>query len=322
MDTFTSDAHGKIFHFEFEGESQPLKSFLLSRYQYGREAKWRESFYPDRVRLNGQPVNDNTWVAPGDTVAYRHLRAEEPQAPASLEVLYEDDWLLAVHKPDTIPVSPSGLYYYSSLALLARELFGSPELTPIHRLDLETSGVLLLARHKADLARFHKLFVDHRMAKRYLALVYGAFPAEITGISGKLGPHPSSAIHTKLWLDPDGEPNTLTRILSVARHEQVSELELEPVTGKTNQLRVHLAHTGHSIVGDKKYYPDESIFLDWLEHRRFETHRAKLLLPRHALQCQTLSFKHPFTDESLRIEASSGSWREKVREAVGTPKLG
>jgi RluA family pseudouridine synthase len=322
MDAFASDAISKIFRFEFEGEPQPLKPYLLSRYQFGREAKWRDTFYPDRVRLNGQPVTDETWVASGDTVAYRHLRAEEPPPPTSLPILYEDDWLVAVHKPDSVPVSPSGLYYYSSLALLARELFNSPDLTPIHRLDLETSGVLLLARRKADISRFHDLFVGHRVTKRYLALVYGAFPTEVTGISGKMIPHPASAIHTKLWLDPHGISNTVTHIVRTARHEHCSELELEPVTGKTNQLRVHLAHAGHAIVGDKKYHPDESLFLDWLEHRNFETLRPKLWLSRQALQCQSLSFVHPFTGQPLTISALPGSWKMKVAEAVSAPKFG
>jgi 23S rRNA pseudouridine1911/1915/1917 synthase len=342
MDSFASDDASKIFHFHFDGVAQPLKAFLLERYQYGREAHWRDTFYPERVRLNGAAVAEDTWVRPGDEVAYRHLRAEEPPAPVALPVLYEDEWLVAIHKPDSVPVSPSGLYYFTSLALLARERFGNPELTPIHRLDLETSGVLLLARRRTDLAKFNALFVEHRIAKRYLALVLGAYPPERTVIEGRLGPHPASAILTKLWLAADGVPNTLTRVLDVvphvlanglsddlvngaangAPHREITELALEPVTGKTNQLRVHLAHAGHPIVGDKKYFPDERVFLDWLATRDDAAVRAKLGLTRQALQCQRLAFAHPFTGEPITIEALAESWRAKVADVLLEPKLG
>lgn len=322
METFASDATSKIFRFQFEAEAQPLKPYLLERYQYGREPRWRDTFYPGRVRLNGAPVTEATWARPGDTVAYRHLRAEEPPAPTALTVLHEDEWLLAVHKPDSVPVSPSGLYYFSSLALLARELFASPELTPVHRLDLETSGVLLLARRRADLARFHELFVTHAIAKRYLALVTGAFPPERRELTGRIVPHPKSAIHTKLWLDPAGESNTLTRVLEVAHHGRCSELLLEPVTGKTNQIRVHLAHAGHPIVGDKKYHPDERVFLEWLVHRDDGRVRERLWLPRQALHCQSVRFTHPFTGEPVTINAPPGAWAEKIAGEVAAPRLG
>lgn len=357
METFTSDASSKIFHFRFEAQAQALKPYLLERYQFGREARWRDTFYPDRVRLNGAPVAEDTWARPGDTVAYRHLRAEEPPAPAALAVLYEDQWLLAVHKPDTLPVSPSGLYYFSSLAILARELFGAPELTPVHRLDLETAGVLLLARRRADAARFHELFETHAIVKRYLALVYGTFPAECRELAGRIAPHPDSAIHTKLWLDPAGEPNSLTRVLEVAYHAvcapqvasgasrsaagasggaagaarerqaapeagRCSELLLEPVTGKTNQIRVHLAHAGHAIVGDKKYHPDERVFLDWLKYRDDRRIRERVWLPRQALHCLSLSFTHPFTGEPVTVASAAEAWQAKTAGAIAAPKLG
>jgi 23S rRNA pseudouridine1911/1915/1917 synthase len=319
VESFTSDAAGKIFSFQFEGEAQPLKSFLLDRYHTGRPQAWRESFYPARVRLNGEPVADDTWVRPGDTIAYRHLRAEEPPAAGALAVLHEDEWLMAVHKPDDVPVSPSGFYYFTCLALRARELFDNRELTPVHRLDLETSGVLLLARKRAYLREFHELFAEHRVAKRYLALVHGQYPEGLTEIAGRIGPHPASAIRTKLWLDPAAEANSQTRIVRatprLAARGACTELEVEPVTGKTNQIRVHLAYAGHPIVGDKKYHSDERIFLDWLAYRDFARLEEKLWLPRQALQCERLDFVHPFTGEPLSIEAAPGAWGAKIAAA-------
>jgi len=322
-DAFTSDWAGKIFRFHYEGDARPLKPYLLERYHNGREVAWRDTFYPERVRLNGAPVADDTWVRPGDMIAYRHLRAEEPPAPAALPVLYEDEWIVALQKPDDAPVSPSGIYYFTCVAIRAREAFGNPELTPLHRLDLETSGVLLLARRREYRRAFHALFEQRRIAKRYLALVYGAFPASLVEIAGRLGPHSASAIRTKLRLDPESpEPNSLTRILRVVSHGNCSELLLAPETGKTNQIRVHLAHAGHAIAGDKKYFPDESVFLDWLVRRDFAPLRQRLWLPRQALQCQSLAFDHPYTGESVTIAAAPESWRVKIGAVVPRPALG
>jgi RluA family pseudouridine synthase len=318
---FVSGSAAKIFHFEYEGAAVALREHLIARYRWGRSTEWRETFYPGRVRLNGQAVAEDTVVRPGDTVAYLHLRAEEPLPAQPLRVLHEDDWMLVLHKPDDAPVSPSGQYYFTSLALRAREEFANPELTPIHRLDLETSGPLVFAKRARELKRFHRLFTAKTLRKVYRALVHGRMPAGLTRIAGTIVPAQGSAIETKLRLAPGDEAHSLTRILRTAPHSgpggaDCTELELEPVTGKTNQLRVHLAHVGCPIVGDKKYHPDEGVFLDWLEHRDFARLQAALWLPRQALHCHALEFPHPFTGEDLRIQAPPGSWAAKLHGLV------
>lgn len=318
---FANTAAGHIFHFTYEGEPRPLHAYLLERYRWGRSADWAASFYPGRVRLNGAGVDAATWVRPGDRVTYLHLRSEEPPPPALGTPLHQDDWMLALHKPDTVPVNPVGVYYFTSLAIHAREVLGNPALTPMHRLDLETSGPLLFAREPRHLKRFHKLFMHKAMRKTYRALVRGRFPPERSAIAGWIGPAEGSRIHTRLALaeaDPDEAAHStdptlsLTRIHAVHHRGGLSELELEPVTGKTNQLRVHLAHVGHPIVGDKKYHPEEGVFLDWLEHRDFERLRDALLLPRQALMCEALAFEHPFTGEPVAVHAPAGAWAAKV----------
>lgn len=310
---FADGPDRKIFRFTYRGAPQPLRSYLLQRYAFGRDAQWRESFYPGRVRLNGGPVDAGTAVASGDRLQYLHLRSEEPSPPALGPPLYEDRWMLVLNKPDTIPVNPSGVYYFTCLALLAREVLGYPSMSPLHRLDLETAGPVIFAKRAGEARHFHRLFEEHRIEKRYRALVHGAFPATTRELRGCIGPHPDSAIHTKLALVADGPGRqVLTRVMAVGRRGKFSEVELEPVTGRTNQLRVQLAAAGHPIVGDKKYHPDEGVFLDWLEHRDFERLRARLLLPRQALLCERLSFAHPFTGRPLTLHAPAGAWRRKT----------
>lgn len=320
-------ATSKLFRFRFNQPApRPLKKYLVDRYRYGRSDAWLRTFYPGRITLDGEPVDETTQVHPGQEIAYRHDRSDEPLPAGEPAILYEDEWMVVVLKPDSLPVNPSGVFYFTCLAVWMRELLGNDELTPIHRLDLETSGALVLARRKADLPLFHRLFVTKTIRKTYRALVHGHFPAERHAIAGTIVPDSGSAIKTRFRLKPgsaseSGKGYSLTRVRAAALHGSVggrpmSELLLEPVTGKTNQLRVHMAALGHPIVGDKKYHPDERVFLDWFEHRDFERLRDKLLLPRQALHASALSFPHPITGEMVRIAAPENSWRRKVNGLI------
>ena len=313
--SFENGAESQIFQFTYEGEVRSLGEYLQDRYRYGRSDEWRESFFPDRVRLNGNEVHASTQVQQGDRVGYLHLRNEEPSPPSLGEPLYEDEWLLALHKPDTIPVNPSGIYYFSSMALLAREYFNNPELTPLHRLDLETDGVVLFAKQRLAIKKFHRLFERKMIGKKYKALVHGHPPTDMQEIRGWIAPHPNSAIFTKLSLfesQQGQEQESITRMGNISDRGDFSEIELEPVTGKTNQLRVHLASIGHPIVGDKKYHPDEQVFLDWIAHRDFLRLEKQLVLPSQALQCAQMRLEHPFSGKALTINAREEAWEQKI----------
>ena len=314
---FQNTAASHVFHFTYAGEPRLLKGYLAERYRYWLNGEWMERAYPERVWVNRAPAAEEAWVAPGDVISYRHLRDDEPVRPGRPPVLWEDERTLVLYKPDNVPVSPSGPYYFASLAIHAREAFGNPELTPIHRLDLETDGPVVFAKRSADLRHFHELFRRQAIRKTYRALVYGRFPQGLQRIAGRIFPDPASAIRTKLAFLPDlASESSVTHVSRVVWHGPFSELELEPRTGKTNQLRVHLAHLGHPIVGDKKYHADEGVFLQWIVHKDFGRLRERLLLPRQALQCHALAFPHPFTGEPVEVRAPEGSWARQIAPAV------
>ena len=289
----------KEFVYRYPYGSRPLINFLGDRYV--REVERLPEILETRILVNGERVPGEYMLQRGDLVSYRHLRSDEHAIPLpELKVIYEDDDLLAISKPPYLPVSPAGPYYFSALAVYAKEYFKIDKLNPLHRLDLETSGVLVFGKRKSANRAFQPLFAEKKVHKRYQALVFGC--PEVGVIEGDMIPLKNSKIHTKQILIEAEEPKSRTLVLDVTPLGDYSLLTLEPITGKTNQLRVHLASVGCPIVGDKKYYPDEEVYIDWYDHKDMSRIIDRVRLVRQALHCRSLGFTHPYSKQEIIIE--------------------
>jgi len=305
----------KCFRYRYDFDEKTLQSFILERYGSRFSDQKIQDVLDKRITLNGKFVHPNTLIQPGDWIEYLHYREDEIPFLKELEILYEDEWLIAISKPGNLPVVPSGQYYYTSLAILLRERLNNELLSPLHRLDLETSGVLLFGKTKKARSSFQPLFAkEGKMTKKYEAITFGVPPIE--QISGDLLPAEGSKIFSKMRLQPSESPKSITNVLGSESLGKFGRVLLQPITGKTNQIRIHLASIGHPIVGDKKYYPDESIFLEWFEHRDVQRVLPTLKLHRQALHCLSLEFTHPFTKEHLTIEDQTTTWDELIRSLI------
>lgn len=268
----------------------------------------------ERVRLNDSEVHAATMIQKGDWIEYQHLREDEQPLADELKVIFEDESIIAVSKPDYLPVTPSTSFYFNSLAIQVKEHLNCKDVSPVHRLDIETSGVLLFGKSKKIRRQIQMMFQDHSVSKIYQAIVFNN--PEHKEISGDLVPDESSQIYTKLKLVESQQANSLTLILKKEEWGEFSRLWLKPITGKTNQIRAHLAAIGCPIVGDKKYYPDESIFLDWFKFRDINRLLPKIKLPRQALHCESLTFIHPTTQQRIKIEDTTNCWSQKIESLL------
>jgi 23S rRNA pseudouridine1911/1915/1917 synthase len=242
--------------------------------------------------LGGDPVRPAMRVRAGQRVRLLRPAPQEPEVPLTYGTLHEDDNLLVIDKPAGLPVHATARFHRHTLTALLRQRY-EPQHVPrlIHRLDRETSGVMLLAKQPGFEVALKGALARRRVRKRYLALVEGTI--EDSGrIELPIGEDPESGIRIKRRATPTGLP-AATAFRTLERRGSYALVEAHPETGRQHQIRVHLSAIGCPIVGDKLYGDDPTCLLEYLETGWTESLAKRLHLERHALHAASISFEHP-----------------------------
>ena len=291
-----------------ESAGQRLDNFLLRHLKGVPKTHVYRIIRSGEVRINKGRTSADARVAEGDVVRLPPVRvAERPAAPAApareFPILLEDDWLIALDKPAGVAVHGGSGVSFGVIEQLRRARPEAKFLELVHRLDRDTSGILLVARRRSALTALQQQFRERVTGKTYLALVVGTWPARLKVIDAPLfkylQPDGERRVRTTAAQDPDGmRAITLVKRRSVlaAHHEQglpaMSLLEVTIKTGRTHQIRVHLASQGHPIAGDEKYG-------DFDLNKRLR----KLGLSRMFLHAWRLQFDHPASGERIELQA-------------------
>jgi 23S rRNA pseudouridine1911/1915/1917 synthase len=273
-----------------------------------------------QVRLsNGRVPRPALLVRAGDTVHIDRPAPIEPEVPRHFEILAEDEHFLAIDKPAGLPMHTTAKFWKNTLVAILRERYPTEHLQICHRIDRETSGVLLIARTLPAASFLKRAFAQRQVKKLYLALVRG-IPAQPSGtIDGPMRLL-DTRTHIKMGVEPDGLPAVThyTVRTTFANHALV---EAAPETGRQHQIRVHLAHIGHPIVGDKMYGAGEQAFMDYCDRGLTEELLALFDgLPRHALHAARLTFPHPVTRAPVTVESPlPDDLRDYIKGLPGQP---
>ena len=281
-----------------EGGSR-LDKFLADRLAGLSRSAIRRLIDAAQVLVNGEPAKPSYGLKPGDliVVSAPQPEPEEPVAEAiPLEIVYEDNALIVVNKPAGMVIHPAPGHRRGTLvnALLAHcpelaaagEDAGDARPGIVHRLDRDTSGLILTAKNEQIRRALQRQFKSHQVLKVYLALLDGRLQAARGRIEAPLGRDPHH--RQRMAVVPGGrEAVTEYRLLAVYAGGGYSLVEAEPKTGRTHQIRVHFASIGHPVVGDPVY------------GRR----RTRLPLARQFLHAQRVGFTHPLTGQPLEFEA-------------------
>ena len=267
-----------------------LSSFLVGELKMStglmNKLKWGEG-----IRVNGLSRRTNYPVKPGDVITVE-LEEEAPEYPAEegfLDILYEDDHILAVDKPAGMLIHPSRA---KNEGTLANYVFGYYQKTgqrsafhPMTRLDRDTFGVVLLAKN----AHVHALLQTVPVKKTYHALTFGGPETETGVIDAPIARRPLPSLLR--YVGEEGKPS-VTEYRVLERNGKLCKLALQPITGRTHQLRVHCAHMGFPILGDPQYGTEGS-----------QAFSAELGLTHQLLCAHALEFDHPITGQAMKLES-------------------
>jgi len=284
-----------------------IDTFLSAKLRNYAPARIQRMAAAGLIDVDDVPCAPDRRMTRGEEVTVRLAEPPEPYYPPDeipLDVLYDDPWIVAVNKPAGLLVHPAGPVERGTLANAAQALLDRQTILPgllrpgiVHRLDRETSGVIVIAKTDVAHAGLTESFERSLVAKSYVALVAGRVAENQQTIQHPVGGHPGSLLMST-EADAVSPRDAETHVRVLRRFRSATLVEALPRSGRKHQIRVHLAAIGHPILGDGCYAPASG----GCQPPEFTSQR--LASPsRHALHAAAIAFRHPITQAPLRIVA-------------------
>lgn len=291
MQTFSYTRHEK---------KETIIDFLVRRFPYQNRRNWLKCIEAGEIKLNGRQVSPFQVLKSRDTVSYERPREKEPVVDDTYRILHRDNWIVVVEKSANLPISESGRYYRNTLINILKEREGFSELYAVHRLDKETSGVVLIAATKDVATILGQQFVRHVPEKKYHAVLRGRFESTEIVVDQpiKRVTPDRDRVRIRQVVGSGGKPSQ-THFTTVRTEQDLTLAEVKTFTGRTHQIRCHAEHIGHPILGDKLYGQSDDFFIRLLNAEAEPIFEPYGRIDRHLLHASSLSFHHPQSGEWL-----------------------
>ena len=311
----TDDPLYEHYAFHADPGQEPLRvdKFLMNRIENATRNKIQQAAKAGAIIVNENIVKSNYKVKGGDRVkvVFSHPPHENLLTPEAmdLDIVYEDHDLIIVNKKAGMVVHPghgnySGtlinglLHYFEQLPLNSSNRPGL-----VHRIDKDTSGLLVIAKSDQSMADLSKQFKDKTSSRKYIALVWGDVKEDQGTIEGHIGRHPQNRLQMTVFPDASSGKMAITHYTVVERLGYVTLIECRLKTGRTHQIRAHMKSIGHTLFNDARYGGDNILKgTTFTKYRQF-VQNCFTLLPRQALHAKTLGFEHPSQKKWMDFEA-------------------
>ena len=317
----TSEGDGTLYeHFRVVADRgqqlMRIDKFLLDHLPDTSRNRLQQASRFGFLHVNGRPVKSNYRVKPHDVVTLlldrpRYENLIEPE-DIPLDVVYEDNALMVINKPAGLVVHPGcGNYTGTLVNAIAWHLRDNPQYDPnnpevglVHRIDKDTSGLLVVAKTPEAKTHLGWQFFNKTTRRRYNALVWGNFQEEGGRIEGNIGRHPKDRMQMAVFPpDSDIGKHAVTHYKVLERFGYVTLVECVLETGRTHQIRAHMTHLGHPLFNDERYGGDRILRGTQSGTYNNFIRNCYALCPRQALHALTLGFRHPLTEEEMDFTA-------------------
>ncbi|GAB1307467.1 RluA family pseudouridine synthase [Urechidicola sp. KH5] len=305
-------------HFRYVAHAgqEPLRvdKFLMNFIENATRNKIQQAAKAGNIVVNDVPVKSNYKVKPNDVV--RVVLSHPPHENLlvaeniPIDIVYEDDAVIVVNKPPGMVVHPGHGNYSGTLVNgLIHHIENLPNNSSdrpglVHRIDKDTSGLMVVAKTEYAMAHLSKQFFDRTTERLYFALVWGNIDEDEGTVVGHIGRSLKNRLQMSVF--PEGEfgKPAITHYKVVERFSYVTLIQCKLETGRTHQIRAHMKHKGHTLFNDERYGGDEILKgTTFTKYKQFVENCFKTL-PRQALHAKTLGFEHPTTGEFMRFDSS------------------
>ena len=314
----TEDGREMYEHFRFTADKGQemirVDKFLVDRMQKTSRNRIQQAADAQCVIVNGKPVKSSYKVKPGDTVSIVMDRPryefEIIAEDIPLDIVYEDEYLLVVNKPAGLVVHPGHGNYHGTLVNALAYHFkdnpdydvSDPRLGLVHRIDKDTSGLLVVAKTPEAKTHLGNQFFHKTTKREYVAVVWGDFKEDKGTITGNIARNPRNKLQMWVTDDPAVGKHAVTHYDVIERFGYVTVVKCVLETGRTHQIRVHMLSQGHPLFNDARYGGDRILKgTTFAKYRQF-VENCFQTCPRQALHARTLGFVHPATGKQMDFE--------------------